>query len=193
MTDLPITPTDEELLRLYKVATPCYHVEEFRRELDFARAVLARWGNTLLNPCPNNPPHLITMTDQHPITPTRAQVTRWWAEACDQPTTVKLDYVAAQAAEWGWRQRDASVPGELQKARDEELEACCEWLDNEIGAVDSCDLRAERRGVIRPKPPSLAEEAQEAVQRMWEGSPDVGDWGLICRALGRLQELEGAQ
>lgn len=37
-------PTDQELLRLYKVATPCYHVEEYKRELDFARAVLARFG-----------------------------------------------------------------------------------------------------------------------------------------------------
>jgi hypothetical protein len=40
----PQGPTDEELLRIYRVATPCYQVEEYRRELDFARAVLARWG-----------------------------------------------------------------------------------------------------------------------------------------------------
>jgi hypothetical protein len=38
----PVAPTDEELLRLYGVATPCYHVEEYRRELDFARAALNR-------------------------------------------------------------------------------------------------------------------------------------------------------
>ena len=37
-------PSDEELLRIYKVATPCYAVEQYRRELDFARAVLAKWG-----------------------------------------------------------------------------------------------------------------------------------------------------
>lgn len=41
----PPGPTDQDLLRLYKVATPCYKVEEYKRELDFARAVLARWGN----------------------------------------------------------------------------------------------------------------------------------------------------
>jgi len=40
----PVAPTDEELLGLYGVATPSYHIEEYRRELDFARAVLARWG-----------------------------------------------------------------------------------------------------------------------------------------------------
>ncbi len=43
-TPPPEPPTDEELLRLYGVATPCYQVEEFKRELDFARAVLERWG-----------------------------------------------------------------------------------------------------------------------------------------------------
>jgi hypothetical protein len=32
-------------LRIYGVATPCYHAEEYKRELEFARAVLARWGN----------------------------------------------------------------------------------------------------------------------------------------------------
>ena len=40
-------PTDEELMSLYGVETSCCHgflAEEFRQELDFARAVLARWG-----------------------------------------------------------------------------------------------------------------------------------------------------
>jgi len=41
----PVAPTDEELLGLYGVATPSYHIEEYRRELDYGRAVLARWGN----------------------------------------------------------------------------------------------------------------------------------------------------
>jgi len=40
----PQGPTDEELLRIYGVATPCYHAGEYKRELGFARAVLARWG-----------------------------------------------------------------------------------------------------------------------------------------------------
>ena len=43
-TSPPEPPTDVELLRLYGVATPCYHVEEYKRELNFARAVLERWG-----------------------------------------------------------------------------------------------------------------------------------------------------
>ena len=43
-------PTDQELLHLYQVATPCYSVEEYKRELDFARAVLARWGRPAAAP-----------------------------------------------------------------------------------------------------------------------------------------------
>ena len=45
-------PTDQELLHLYQVATPCYSVEEYKRELDFARAVLARWGRPAAAPVP---------------------------------------------------------------------------------------------------------------------------------------------
>jgi hypothetical protein len=46
----PVAPTDEELLGLYGVATPCYHIEEYRRELDYGRAVLARWGTPAIEP-----------------------------------------------------------------------------------------------------------------------------------------------
>jgi hypothetical protein len=52
LASVPQGPTDEELLRLYQVATPCYAVKEYERELDFARAVLARWGNTSPRPIP---------------------------------------------------------------------------------------------------------------------------------------------
>lgn len=48
-----VEPTDEELMSLYGVTTSCYHgflVEEFRQELDFARAVLA-----LAQPEPQGP------------------------------------------------------------------------------------------------------------------------------------------
>ena len=50
-----VEPTDEELMSLYGVTTSCYHgflVEEFRQELDFARAVLARWGRPAVEPVP---------------------------------------------------------------------------------------------------------------------------------------------
>ena len=50
----PEWPTDEELLRLYGVATPCYHVDEYKRELAFARAAIAldrtRFGRPAIQP-----------------------------------------------------------------------------------------------------------------------------------------------
>lgn len=51
--------TDEELLRFYGVATPCYHVEEYKRELDLVRAAIAadraRWGRPTTEPVPIQP------------------------------------------------------------------------------------------------------------------------------------------
>jgi hypothetical protein len=45
-------PSDEDLLRLLKVATPCYAVEEWRRELDAIRAAIARYGTAHPAPVP---------------------------------------------------------------------------------------------------------------------------------------------
>ena len=48
-----------------------------------------------------------------------------------------------------------------QKIADQELEACCEWLDSQAWAVEYGlpNLRAARR----PKPPSLKEQALGAL------------------------------
>jgi hypothetical protein len=40
----PQGPTDQELLDLFGVVTPIRYIKVYKRELDFARAVLARWG-----------------------------------------------------------------------------------------------------------------------------------------------------
>ena len=69
---------------------------------------------------------------------------------------------------------------------DQELEACCEWLQDPDLNVDTYKLRAARR----PKPPSLAERALIAQRCMWDGGSSHADWELIRTALERLQELE---
>lgn len=140
------------------------------------------------------------MTDQqYPITPPHDQVYWWWEEACKRPPSSfyeKLDYVAAKAAEWGWQERDASVPGELQQARDQEREACCEWfkVNGYKQRYNHYDLHAARR----PKAKSLAEEALEALMQVDGADLPVPVLVLLCdevakirRALERLQELEG--
>ena len=127
------------------------------------------------------------MTDQHPITPPPELVEQWIAQIWHEGTPVKVAandlHVANQAARWG---------------ADQELWACCELLD-----INGCPstwidmLRAARR----PKPPSLAEEALEALEQIdgWAVSNMnhlsihddlVTGVEAIRTALERLKELE---
>jgi hypothetical protein len=120
------------------------------------------------------------MTDNnHPITPPPALVEQW-RTAPEYTTgeemftmvsmsTRRLQEVATQAARWG---------------ADQELEACCEWLQDPDLNVDTYKLRAIRR----PKPPSLKEQALEqldgiaAVFRMSHGG------NLVCDTIRRALE-----
>jgi hypothetical protein len=90
----------------------------------------------------------------------------WLRQACEcsphdhSPGTVG-GFMAHKAAQWGADQTQGAVnETELQKARAEELEACCEWLDREGWSGESRQLRTARR----PKPPSLKEQALETLK-----------------------------
>jgi hypothetical protein len=101
-----------------------------------------------------------TMTDNnHPIT-APPELVREWAKTCS-PYEVPADHIATQAANWGFKQHieldAAELEAKLQKARDEELEACCEWLSNRSSLTEK--LRAARR----PKPTSLKERIATAI------------------------------
>lgn len=122
------------------------------------------------------------MTEQHPITPPPELVKQWASES------LATQHLATQAARWGWKQRGAVNEAELQKARDEELEACCELLRGEFNYHHLAEpLRAARR----PKPPNLANQALEAHERSTFGK--AGDRDTIRAALERLKELEKGQ
>jgi hypothetical protein len=69
------------------------------------------------------------------ITPSPELIEEWM-----QAHSTKYD-LARHAAQWG---------------ADQELEACCKALEDELSCFVSADLRATRR----PKPPSLKEQAQ---------------------------------
>jgi hypothetical protein len=72
---------------------------------------------------------------------------------------------------------------------DQELDACCEWLQDPDLNVDTYKLRAVRR----PKPPSLAEQGLAALGRLGSGSlcaDPVTEKHTIRTALERLKELE---
>jgi len=70
------------------------------------------------------------MTDKHPITPPPELIAKWRTEARSQDYCSITEQVAYHAAEWGYEQRGEVNEAKLQQARDEELEALCEWLNN---------------------------------------------------------------
>ena len=96
------------------------------------------------------------MTD-HPITPPPELKLQWSGQAppyCDDRVDREV-WLIDRAAQWGYDQRSKVNEAELQQARDEELEACCEWLADETPTNYINALRAARR----PNPPSLKKQA----------------------------------
>ena len=130
------------------------------------------------------------MTQEHPITPP-PELTQEWS--CDCPLTDPFSrefYVATQAARWGADQQlklDAEQINQAwQKGADQELEACCEWLDEHLAYENNVtdNLRAARR----PKPPSLKERALQAWAAVEAGTDDQTAMAVIRRALEALPE-----
>ena len=83
------------------------------------------------------------MTNRHPITPPPELVWEWTSLANEEDGDEVWISITTQAARWG---------------ADQELEACCEHL--KILPLTVEQLRAARR----PKPPSLKEQALEALK-----------------------------
>jgi hypothetical protein len=106
------------------------------------------------------------MTDNnHPITPPQWQVDAWRKQALAMSADV--DLVLLEVARWGYEQRGADIEAELQKARDEELEVCCEWLAYELRHKgQSLQWADDLRTARRPKPPSLKEQALEQLKSL---------------------------
>ena len=124
------------------------------------------------------------MKTEHPITPPPTELVGEWlcdsgypwdpsANATITITTGRLRNVATQAARWG---------------ADQELEECCEWLhewtlDKHPGGITN--LRAARR----PKPPSLKEQALEALDTLNADSALHSYIDPIRRALEALPDV----
>jgi hypothetical protein len=119
------------------------------------------------------------MTDQqHPITPPPELVMEWvnnhyGGKVHRDLGGVELS-IASQSAQWG---------------ADQELEACCEWLDAACLHLDGSYLRSDRR----PNPPTLAEQAtanlDDAVMR-GDCITTTDAMPSLRSALARLAELE---
>jgi hypothetical protein len=110
------------------------------------------------------------MTQQHPITPPPELVYDWAEDRERLRDPLPLpEYIANCAAQWG---------------ADAELEACCEWLQDPDLNVDTYKLRAARR----PKPPSLKEQALEALAHILNNSSTQLGANTIRRALEQLDD-----
>ena len=102
----------------------------------------------------------------HPITPPTELVQQW----ADKLAWSKDHAVFTSAAQWG---------------ADQELEACCEWLERNYNYP-----RADHplRTARRPKPPSLKEQALEVVtglEKRWDLQCDLA---CLRRALEALPQ-----
>jgi hypothetical protein len=108
------------------------------------------------------------MTNQHPITPPPELVQAWFDEAvtASKMFEVKMKF-ATFAARWG---------------ADQELEACCEWLDK--STVGMAELLYTAR---RPKPPTLNSIALQMLSTIEQSEhfiPEITD--TIRKALEAL-------
>jgi predicted HD phosphohydrolase len=116
------------------------------------------------------------MTQQHSITPPAELVQQWvdtYFGGKISQSNFHLD-LANRAAQWG---------------ADQELEACCEWVDWKWSGIKSRELRASRRF----KPPSLKEQALECLKNINDACESEGfsrsdDTDTIRRALESLPD-----
>jgi hypothetical protein len=118
---------------------------------------------------------------QHPITPSIELITTIVSNSNFDPfkkvaTAEVLEHIITKAAQWG---------------ADQELEACCELTRDNDGYDAALALRAARR----PKPPSLKEQAKQALFRFDANAHTTADemqddFDLIRRALEQLPDNE---
>lgn len=107
--------------------------------------------------------------NKYPITPPPELVQQWadrWKALPDADDVCLFSYIANQSARWG---------------ADQELEACCAYLQAEIDPLEAVHFRATRR----PQP-SLKEQALTMLDN--EIGLNAEDVALLRRALESLPE-----
>ena len=127
------------------------------------------------------------MTELHPITPSPELIEEWIELSRPQKDrSPNPNVLATYAARWG---------------ADQELDACCEWLDDFLWVVQPnhqvhpmVPKGAQLRAARRPEPPSLKEQAKfaAAVLRSPDETCSIAElqqhWHTICNALEQLDD-----
>jgi len=121
------------------------------------------------------------MTKQHPITPPPELIEQWRKEP-EYTDGNKLVTMVTMTTDRLMQLCEKSA----QHGADQELEACCEWLVRNYNYPEAGNpLRATRR----PKPPSLKEQALEALVSINSNFHVYGsDIETIRRALEALDD-----
>ena len=124
------------------------------------------------------------MTD-HPISPPRELVLQWASES------LATQDLCNRSSQWGYDQRGEVNEAKLQKARDEELEACCKCIYDQGWFANPEHRIAQLRAARRPKPPSLKEQALSLINESANFHSDYlddNDLSTIRRALEALPD-----
>lgn len=123
-------------------------------------------------------------TTEHPITPPPELVRKWlddfhfpWPAPGLAAGEATL-HIATEAARWG---------------ADQELEACCAWLDipnNRRDRGDGWLIPGRLRAARRPKPPSLKGQSLELIDLIQGNTKawDIRDLDVVRRALQQLPD-----
>ena len=113
---------------------------------------------------------------QQPLIPPSELVQKWASEWIQLKNINRDNFIVTRAIQWG---------------SDQELEACCEWLDS----AKEWNTRIELRAARRPKPPSLKEHAiteLAKVDKLWDteefGHETLHSLDTIRRALEALPD-----
>jgi len=114
------------------------------------------------------------MTNQHPITPPEELVQQWGKDVLIEYSDTHWGYeqiLCAWAAKWGANQ---------------ELEACCEVLSQEL-VRDGKNAATDLRIIRRPKLPTLKEQALHAADLLF-GHAEIGECALAQATIRRALE-----
>jgi hypothetical protein len=112
------------------------------------------------------------------IIPSHELICQWQSESPFKVISVEReDYMINRAAQW---------------AADQELDACCDWLEKgPYGfsiAASAPELTSKLRINRRPKPPTLKQEALECLKRIQQFQATYRDIEAISSALKALPD-----
>ena len=121
------------------------------------------------------------MTNQEQmITPPFELMNQWFKKACKDPynggkfiMAQTLKDFANSASQWG---------------ADQELDACCEWVSKYLPYLGDFPMPEDKLRIARrPKPPSLKEQALEALNQADEGLNE-SEWQQRSKTIRRALE-----